>query len=361
MIHPVESRSLTVDFLDNSFIVRSVPPSVEICVETPLLLDSGFEGREFDVHTLALRDLHENSILEVNLGGQRIGLTVPANALASNDHDHASKMFFRQCAYVIMKKVLKDAAPSLRSRLESADLGLPVLFSDLFHDNVCFLLLDKAALRSFDNFHFDRLLPSLAFRGFIPIENCDPDALVWRSALPEHKKLHVSLVSGDVDGAHIVARLYILAAMAGPSKLLQFFYLYQIIEHLLEAVLRHRLPQFARAMMASLAVGASDLHDEFLIMNEQMRERVRLKLLVNDYAECRSSLDELGAAASALLNALHLREQFGIDAVYAVRNFLFHRARNLPAEDEGTLDAVVEAFAEFVPVLLATFALPTAD
>ncbi|MCZ9884535.1 hypothetical protein NFJ07_22400 [Arthrobacter sp. B2a2-09] len=287
---------------------------------------------------------------------------VPANALVSIEHDFASKSFFHQCAYLIVKFVLEESMMGRSRIVEAIESRSTLLLTDLFDENVCFLLISSTEIENVPNFSLNRILPSLVAYGFVPAETCSPAGLAWRSALPQgQKKLHLSLTSGDVDNHDIVSRLCVLAAISAPSTLMQFFYFYQIIEHLLEGVLRHRLPIFARTLIANLEQGSGNLHDEFLTVHEQMREKFRLKLLVTQYSDCTTSLDDLSLASTEFLRSLHLKEQLGIGAVYAVRNFLFHQARNLPAQGDRTLDEVVEAFAQFIPALLETYNFPTLD
>lgn len=361
------SEAWSIRFENGEFIASDPTGDVEVSITTPLSVDTTFEGMPFEIHTFARRALMENSIHPVHLTGvirgeqPRIGLMVPANALGSVEHDKAEKQFFRQYAYMAIKLALEGLAREspaiLQAQLERAE---SVAFADLFDDNVCFLILSKSTLDAVDNFELDRILPSLIQYGYVPVSACRPSELAWVGTPPESVKIKVSLVSEDIESAQIVAKLLTLSATSSPSLLTQFFYLYQVFEYLMESVMRHRLPQVVQEMIDGLQSGTASARDQFDLLGDEIREKGRLKLLLDKYSNCSGSLREFSLASCEFLDARAIKADPGIEAVYKVRNFLFHQARNLPSHDDPLLANVVDAFSQFLPSLLETYKHPVA-
>ncbi|MCD5340610.1 hypothetical protein LR392_00030 [Arthrobacter sp. AK04] len=341
---------------------------LEVSISTPLTLNPAFEAMPFSIHSFAMKDLRESSIHPVHLAGvvkgdpPRIGLMVPANALGSIEHDEAEKPYFQQYAYMAIRLALADLLAKSPGILEDhLDGSEPLLFSDLFHDNICFLVVSESTLSEVPNFGLDRILPSLIKYGYVPAGACKPADLEWIGAPPESQKIKVSLVSEDVENSNIVAKLLTLSATSSPSLLTQFFYLYQVFEYLMESVMRHRLPLVVQEMIDSLQNGTASARDQFDLLGDEIREKGRLKLLMEKYSDCSSSLREFGVAASDFLDARGIKSNQGIEAVYKVRNFLFHQARDLPSHDDPLLANVVEAFSQFLPSLLESYKHPSAQ
>jgi hypothetical protein len=354
-----------VRFRDGVFLVAHPQGHLEVAVITPVEVTTGFEGMEFTLDAFAKRDLKENATYPVLLRGgtgsgtPRIGLMVPANALGSVEHSQAAETYFRDYSYVAIKLALEYLSRVSPHVLEAfVDQPEPVLFSDLFDDNQSFLVLSCSKIPQQSAFSIDRIMPSLVDYGYVPTHFCKPSELAWAGSPPQAKNIKVSLISEDLDNPQMLSKLLILSATSSPSLVTQFFYLYQVFEYLMESVMRHRLPLVMKNMIRSLESGTASAKDQFDALGDEIREKGRLKLLVRDYSHCQADLDEFSLASQDFLSSLNITSSPGIDAVYKVRNFLFHQARNLESHDDPLLKKVVEAFSQYLPKLLETYKNP---
>ncbi|WP_269939236.1 hypothetical protein [Arthrobacter sp. HY1533] len=355
----------TVDFDGLDFVATDSASGVEVRISSPLNLDAGFADDSYTVHTFLFKGLSENSTFDVSVkgGGRNFALLTPANAVGSVDHDRAGKAYYAKCAYVIIRDILGQKLAGDPQFFEPyAGINGPIPFSDLFHDDTCFLLVDNAEASKVKNFSLTKIVPSLLANGFVPVDVCNPQELAWRSPIElDTKSLKVSLISDDIGDPELIGDLCSLAVKASGSSIMQFFYLYQIFEYLMESVLKHRLPEVAIEMLRKIENGSGDLYDDYSLLAEVMREKERLQLLVGKYSDCQSSLGSLASVSLDFMRSVNFKisgEMSGVKAVYAVRNFLFHQARNLPVHGESKLDAVVTALAQFIPELLATYKYP---
>lgn len=353
---------------DGEFVVTNPQGDLEVLVETPIEVVPSFENMEFELHSFVVRDLKESSIFPVILKGSvrsestRIGLMVPANALGSVEHSEAQERYFREYAYITIKLALKQLGETSPEVFEAfVDQPEPVLFSDLFHDNISFFALSCSKVPEAVDFSMDRIVPSLIGYGYVPARSCKPSEVTWTGVPPNSGgKMKVGLTSGQIDNPEMMAKLFTLSATSGPSLVTQYFYLYQVFEYLMESVMRHRLPLVVQTMIQDLESGTASAKDQFDLLGDEIREKGRLGLLVTRYSDCASSLTEFAAASQDFLESLGVAAKPGIDAVYKVRNFLFHQARNLPSHEDPLLAKVVEAFSQYMPALLETYKNPPA-
>lgn len=355
----------TVRYDDGLFVAANPVGDFELAIDTPLELDPSFEGRPFELHGFAVRDLKESAIHEVHLDCDsdpavaRIGMMLPVNSLGSQDHDESGKKYFQEYAYVAIKLALERLCRESPEVLEAqVARGHSVLFSDLFDDNVCFLVLSQKNFASV-KFELDRILPSLVALGYVPMNSCRPAELEWIGSPPSGRVVKVKQTSYDIENAELVARLIVLSAVSSRSLVTQFFYLYQVVEYLMENVMRHRLPLVMRDIIDELASGTASTREQFDVLGNEIREKGRLKLLVGPYSDCASDVSEFGAVAQDFLASLNIKASPDIDAIYKTRNFLFHQARNLPSQEYPLLASAVGSFFAFLPSLLYSYRNPS--
>lgn len=357
----------TVDFDGTNFVVTNISSGVDIIITTPVKVDTGFKVDRFAAYEFMKRDLKESSIHPVHvMGGQgddqpRVGMLIPVNALGSDDHDEANRKYFQCYSFVAINLALQALVaenPQILGNIAAEGRTIP--FSELYDDNVCFFVISLDNAARIESFEVVGTLPSLVGYGYVPAGLCMPGELEWVGSPPRSKKIKVTLTSSSIGNSELIARLITLAVTSGRSLVTQFFYFYQVFEYLMESVMRHRLPLVLKDMVKSLDSGTASVRDQFDLLGDQIREKGRLKLLVSEYSDCSKSLSDFGLVASQFLSERGINSDPGIDAIYKVRNFLFHQARDLPSHDDPFLADVVSAFAEFLPVLLASYRIPEA-
>ncbi|MHA7275738.1 hypothetical protein ACX80O_04305 [Arthrobacter sp. Hz1] len=353
-----------VSFDGGSFVVSHAGGDLEVLIATPIEVTPDFESMKFEIHVYAKKELKESAIFPVHLkgaapgGGPRIGFMIPVNALGSVDHGRAEEKYFRNYSYMAIKLALEYLAEKSPEVFESfAGETQPILFSDLFDDNVSFLVLSRSKIPDEIDFSMDRILPSLISYGYVPAASCSPAGLDWAGSDPT-SKVNVSLISEHLDNPQMLSKLLVLSAVSSPSLVTQYFYFYQVFEYLMENVMRHRLPLVLQEMVTNLQGGTSSARDQFDRLGSEIRERGRLKLLVSRYSNCASDLSDFALVSQDFLESLQVESKPGIDSIYKVRNFLFHQARDLPSHDDPLLAKVVDAFSQYLPSLLRTYANP---
>ena len=361
---PVNSRNeeIAVDLAYGGGHFETVWNSGETTLHltTPLRLDRSSENYSFSVAALSKVQLKESSVREVFLRGEnetRVGWLIPANALSSIDHDFVENIHFLRYAFVTLRDVLNTKPGWYRSSAAEAlargVVNLP--FSDLFDDSVCFLVVCTDLVDG--KYEFDRLLPGLISNGYVPMTS-DPSSLEWTGTAtePDSSKLKLQAIGSGITHPQIPARLMSTAAVSSGSLVTQFFYLYQVVEFLLEEVLYDVLPSIGKGIVAAIDDERySGLRDQLEALNTQLSERARLKLLMKSFVGSDKAFGRLEAASLDFLEKVNIAPKPGIDSLYQVRNFIIHQVRNMPSNAEEPLRQVTIELASFLAEVLASF------
>ena len=355
--------SIDFSFRDNQFHLALGPGEEEIAITTSLALDTSSSGFHFEVLPMAKKNLPEDAIHEVWYRGdsesdRRIGWVIPANALSSDQHDFALNEHFLKYAYATIREVLDSLPELVRDALQGpvARRDQQVAFSDLFHDNVCFVIICKElAGKEFD---FDRAIPTLISFGFLPLSACDPAEIDWecRDVGTSGAKLKVRATGLGVRRPELPAKMMTIAASSRGSAVTQFFYLYQVVELLMDEVLYAVLPNIGRKVTESINEDQYFLlRDHLESLQSQLGEKARLKLMMKSFAAGEKEIEDLALASAIFLEAVGSSSREGVFLLYEVRNFIVHQARNIPIEAESQLQDVVFEFASFLPKILHNF------
>ena len=330
-------------------------------LSTPLKLDMSPTLENYQVHFLAKKSVNQNEILPVLNASQknaRIGWCVPINALASRDHDLAEDPHFLKYAYVAIRGLFAtDFSAFFTKSLEVQDIvDSAHQFSDFLHSDTCLLIINLEAMpgRSFD---IDRYMPRLIAKGYVKLGHRNPDDLVWSVKPPEEKprSLVVEPISKDLTDVELIGSLLHNSVAYEGHPVFCFFYIYQVIELLMEHVF---MAEHA-AILDEYRHSVSELSTAKEVMEKLNRvtsEKKRLTLLINEYSKCHANLENLKQSSNDFL----IREgrNGGGDFqsyFYGIRNHVFHQLRDLKEENVVQLELVVRDFVEFLPSLLSTY------
>ncbi|AXT84440.1 hypothetical protein C6I20_04010 [Aeromicrobium sp. A1-2] len=356
-----DGTEFEVRFEANAFYLVTNSDMGDLRVTTGLHLDVGSEAHKFEVVPLLRTDLHENAVREVFLAGGtedvRIGWIIPANALSSDAHDRATDSHFLKYAYVTIREVLRDHQRLFAAKVRQGQAQgvLESSFADLFHDNVCFLAVSMK--RFPDGSPLEWLKPSLIGEGYVPFGASDPDSLRW---IPHGesvgKKVKLKLIGPGIAQPEVAIKMMTIAAATSSSPVTQFFYLYQVVEFLMEVVLRTSIATIGSEIGRSIEAGRFQaLRDHLEDFQAAMSEKHRLKLLMECCVGSGKAVGELEQAAADFLCTVEVKAKTGISSLYQVRNFVVHQVRSMPDEAEEQLLVVVHEFARFLSAILATF------
>ena len=117
-----------------------------------------------------------------------------------------------------------------------------------------------------------------------------------------------------------------------------------------------------KQMIRKLEAGrVSHLRRDVTSLSEAFVEGKRLNLLMETYGGHHVDLAPLSVAANRFLESVGVQSESQIDALYQVRNFVFHQGRNVLDSHAKLLSEVANEFAVVVPDLLARFQFPIRD
>lgn len=354
-------KGFEVRYESNAYVLSLDPDKGDFEVLTDLSVDLASSHLKFEVVPLLRTGLHENSIREVFLQSEgddtRIGWIIPANALSSSEHDYSENVHFLKYAYVTMLEVLEKHQGLYEHEVERhQSQGVSsVPFGNLFPDTVCFLAI--SVMRLPEDAQLDGLIPSLIGQGYVPHGACSPDSVYWRpsTALVE-KKVRLRLIGPSIDRPEVPIKMMTIAAAANTSPVTQFFYLYQVVEFMMELVLRRSIASIGSDIGKSLQEENYQLLREHLDnLQKSMAESRRLTILMDCCVDSGKAISELESSATDFLQTVGMKQKPGILSLYQVRNFIVHQVRSMPEEAEELLESVVHELAQFLSIVLATF------
>jgi len=223
-----------------------------IQIDYSFLIDDSYKEKSFDVYFLAKYGLKENDIFQVfdRKLQRRIGWCIPTNALDSTDHDYASNEHFLKYAYVGVQEALRKLPDDIFTNPIDISTSSRIRISEIFHESTALLIISREALDIEDAFQLPKAIPSLLKAGYVELTKDNPSLLTLSRPSPEGNKLYVEFVSNHVDDADLIAVLLKNVAFYQSNTILQFFYLYQVVELLLECVFKHEQKLLVRELVA---------------------------------------------------------------------------------------------------------------
>jgi hypothetical protein len=350
-----KAQSHNVNF-DGDSIGIQVDDKVRVRVATPLRLESNFCPKEFDTYLLVRPDVKENDVKQVfsKITGDkaRIGWAIPVLSLVSDQHDFASDPHFLNYAYVALMRAVELVQGPIE--VEVSEISeIDVLH--LLGENSVVLVISRSTLKDGHDFDLKRALPSLVSQGY---SLCAADVDVGSSwiATPEQPSHVKILLSTKMPDDHdMVAAMLNGFVSSTRSAALQFFYLYQIVELLMERVIAIHQKEIADSII-NAGTSSSLIRGALERIGELNSEKSRLNLVVEKYARVAGDLRDLKFECNKLKVKLGLDAGENIsDYLYPLRNYIFHNFRSFPSDAEPELRAVVSALLASIPIMLSRF------
>lgn len=342
-------------------LIDGYPP---LPYSSALTLDPKFDDKEFSVHFYHSPDIGENESRQVfhKKTGVRVGWIIPVSALDSDLHSYRENIHFLRYAYIAIKKCLLADWSNIHHRKFDADSAESFLLSDLFGGSVAVLVISLETLKDGAEFDYKRATPSLLSSGYIPLLNEKPSPYRWPFERPSKVEF---LLSSEVPDEHdVVENLLLAFARSSEQPVLQFFFLYQIIELLLERVLSHQYSSVA-AKLLEAGQDSSRLKSVIDGLGKTLAESERLTSLTTKYVRHPIDTTSLDAVCRAFIDILanskgRKKPTSGLSkCLYPVRNAIFHGFRNVPKEGLNSLKLVVQELLMVIPELLASFQVPS--
>ncbi|WP_040614490.1 hypothetical protein [Oceanimonas smirnovii] len=344
---------------ENSEFILKHNSGRSITIETPINLDKSFEKGDFEVHFLAKKNIKENDIFQVYCREKdfRIGWIIPTISLSSSLHDYADNEHFLKYAYIGIRESLKKIDSKIFTNCLPEDVN-EVLYSDIFHEETVLLIVSRATYKDGYDFNIDRAIPSLIRNGYVSLSVRSPDEIQHEVNSSMNSRLYLEQVSKDIDSFSLIGGLLNHSFSYEVKSVFKFFFLYQIIELLIDSVYQNEQDKLIDELVGTK--GDTGKTKEVLEkMQKFMSEKNRISLLVNQYAGIQGELNDLKYSCNILLQELGRDTSENFEGYfYKIRNFIFHQYRDFPNEGEVKLNDVINDFVNLMPSILCKFKLP---
>lgn len=357
-----EFSNFSYDAVENCFRSEfNEAAGFSMVISTPLKLDPAFNNKPFEVYPLVKRDLVENEIFQVfeKPRDRRIGWCIPVNALCSIDHDCAEDIHFQRYAFAALLTFLNSSDSTLHANQLVIEGDQIVSLAQILPSSTSLFIVSVETLVG--DFSLARWLPSFATMGYFPLSSVNPEELCVSRGKVVAREVKIFPVSGEIQDCTHLSLIYGRTYPYEKSATFQFFYLYQVLEYLMDLVFRNDQKKLIDRFIAV----QNDLNatkDLLQGLSGNVSEKKRMARLVSNYCSASGDLGDLINSCCDLLDALGIKRGNSLETtVYQIRNFIFHQFRNFPASAEGQLVPVVQSFEAFLSVLLSKFRVPTEE
>jgi len=222
-------------------------------------------------------------------------------------------------------------------------------------DSTVLLVVSKGVISQGELFNLARLYPYLTSIGVLDEKQSKGGTAVVPFLRPMGGKIKLIHSSQDFSDDKLVRALLSYAAHAFGSPVLQFFYLYQVIELLMEKIFSVEQDSIiakinhARGEVSKVKEAMDDLA-------ECISEKKRINAIIDKYCEPAPSLNDLVGTCRDLNRALGVKEGDTLaKSLYPLRNLVFHNYRSFPDQNLDDLMQVNRLFFEALPRILASF------
>lgn len=303
----------------------------------------------------------ESDVRPVKLSGMEgktVGWLCTVGALVSGDHAYAESKHFRRAAYAAVHALL---ATVKHERSATVANGSVVSLSEVLDSGLSILVLHRPTLGDGLEDTCGRILPSLHRCGFLPAVEQSPSQPLGRPAIERFSEMGENFVlrpmSPDVGFASFMSQVFRRLLPRADTSLLRFFLYYQLIEAMMAVVFAHRQGATIEEMQG-VRNDPVKVHPLIEKLKEDSSEKKRIRLLFNEYTACSDRTAELRVQCNEFLRQCDSEEFYlTADALYQVRNLVFHGMRAVPERAFQTFDAIVAELACVVPELLMAFQL----
>ncbi len=324
-----------------------------------LFVDKSYHPDDFLVYLLAKKEVRENDIYQVLAEKDtRIGWCFPAVALDSREHDYAENPHFLRYAYVSVVKILNSFPDVAISKVPDLEESGRIKFSEFFHDGTVIFAVSKKTLSSGYSFSIPHWLPSLFCYGYVPLTRQKPSSIVFQGERPTGGKIHIKQVSESLKSHNFIEVLFSELVAYESNPVLSFFYVYQIVELILEEIFQYEQTKLVNELINSVedSLRTKDVLAKF---QDILSEKKRLGLLQSAYVKKLPIEHDLRDSCNAFLTRAGRKGGVNMkDYLYLVRNFLFHRYRDVAGDSFADIQKVVDCSIPFLSDLLHAFRLP---
>jgi len=310
----------------------------------------------------------ENDIFEIYdaEGAARLGWIFPLQALRSDHHDQAQNVTFLRFAQAAFYELCNGISNAFVTT--PVDQGVDEIdITSFYSEDSIVLILYKRAFADPDLFRLDDYIPCLfKFGYFLQSSSRNPAEIAAFQNPTAYEALDQRLRVAGIS-EHLKANPFIRAVLVDHlpyerSGLLSFFYLYQLVELLLDRIMQIEQQKFV-AIVAERQMNSMELKDAIDSLGKTMSEKARLQILFShnldthvDETDLRRACNEfLRTQPGTLAAGAYVEVNEFWQYLYRVRNALFHNLRGVDPAAIARLPDICLAFKKVISEVLISY------
>lgn len=291
-----------------------------------------------------------------------VGWLCTVRALTSDQHLESENKYFRIAAYSAVKQILRRGLRTTEGVVVSD--GAKLALSDFIDEDLSVLVLHRPSLGNSVGPRWTQLLPGLHKKGFLPAVDLDGYAPLHSPDADDYfnqngPQIRLKLISPEIGFEDFVDYVFRCLLPSASTAILQFFLYYQVIEVLLNVVFSTR----QKVTIGEIQQVIDDpirVHPLIERLKEDAAEKKRMNLLFNDYSGREGKEEDLRMACNDFLTEIgESQKETTAEALYQVRNQIFHGLRNVPATATPRVENIVRHMSSSVPDLMESFRVPS--
>ncbi|MGE6651270.1 hypothetical protein ACQKE0_18540 [Shewanella colwelliana] len=311
--------------------------------------------KNFTIFKVYCKKFNEVDIKNIKIDGTDCGFLIPSFSLLSVDHDYSSNKNFQLFSDAIIKWFLSSL------QMETTKSEVPL--ENFFDENLGFIALSNNSYSNSKNNErkiFFELMNSGIYvdtlqtePSFYPDNSLFPD-----KKLPNTKRITFNTTTNKAMLDEFVFEIFHSVVFKESDHFLQFFYLYQVIETLIEFVMSNEYSQ-VRTKINTLGGSATTQQLKKLVetLNESVQERKRINKLCNDYTGTYTDDFNIQQSLCDFIRG-HLNSEFETDSdigtsIYEVRNKSFHEFRTL--RNASKLSSITPHVFDYILHLISSY------
>lgn len=328
----------------------------------PLKLTYDLDPDGYDLYVYFAGDIRESDIRQIFVAGSdgesRVGWLIPLLSLESDLHDFAYNEHFLRYARAAIEGFFDALPQDVVDAMGPVSIGSGLALTALAPETTVLLVISKKVVANGTVFDIGRLYPFLLSNGILNGRQSKSGRIVVPFTRPEGRKLRLVHCVEEFAQDKLVDALLTYAAHAYGNPVLQFFYLYQVVELLMEKVFSSE----QRAIVAKInqANGSvTKVKDAMDDLGECLSEKHRINAMVDKYCDPKPAISELVRSCRDLNAALGIKEGETLaKSLYPLRNLVFHSYRSFPDQSLDDLKRINCSFFSAIPNILASFRSP---
>ncbi|MCU0284803.1 MAG: hypothetical protein MUF15_00265 [Acidobacteria bacterium] len=324
---------------------------MEIGISYKLDFPDDFLPRDYQVFLFAGKDPHENDIFQVfeKSIGNRIGWLFPLQALQSREHAYASNKHFLRYAAVAFHLICKGIE-NVYYKIPEYNTAEIYEISDFYHERTVIICICKRQIPNYEDFSIDNYLPSIFKQGYFLQVKRDPGDITLKIENDRDestKKIQITETAPALKNKPYLKALLSEVLPYENRNLLNFFFLYQVIEMLMEEIRIITINKNVEKIIENKE-DSYKCKDILYEINQSYRETSILNRLKENHLKGidNTLLQNLGNACKELLikNKKKTGQTF-CENLYHVRNLLFHQYRDIEQGDKDKdIDEIIKHF-----------------